>query len=89
MYARIKQAVAWVPPELRKISIINPSEKLAKINPDLFPFTGYSMINNRYGNGIMNPKKVILLKITICAVNNKINRKILDNKVLFIFIKFF
>jgi hypothetical protein len=29
-------------------------------------------------------KKVILLKNNICAVNNKINLKILDNKVLFI-----
>ena len=35
--------------------------KLATNKPDLFPFTGYKMINKIYGNGLMKPNKLILL----------------------------
>jgi hypothetical protein len=41
-----------MPPELLNISIIM-SKKLATTRPVLFPFTGYSMMNNKYGKGLM------------------------------------
>jgi hypothetical protein len=36
-----------MPPELENISIIRPRKKLATNNPDLLPFTGYSIIKSR------------------------------------------
>ncbi|MFT6731819.1 MAG: hypothetical protein ACJA1H_003166 [Glaciecola sp.] len=83
------QAAACTPPELENTSIVRPKRKLVSKSPALFPLTGYKIINSMYGSGIINPKKFILLKITIWTANNKINRKILTNRVLFIFLAFF
>jgi hypothetical protein len=50
---------------LRKnTSMVRPKRKLVIKSPDLFPLTDIKIIN-MYGRGIINPKKFILLKITI------------------------
>jgi hypothetical protein len=65
--------VVWIPPELLNISKMIPKRKLATNKPDLFPFTGYKIINKIYGNGLMKPNKLILLKTITCRLSNIIN----------------
>jgi hypothetical protein len=41
------QAAACTPPELENTSMVRPNRKLVIKRPDLFPFTGYKIINSR------------------------------------------